>query len=548
MRTAPAGRLAAAPLPVLLPTALLPTPLLPLLVLLLAHVATAYATPFPHASTLFLDDVLTRGGNNAVTVRDARGRAILVGSRSSHFIASSSRFELFSALGFGSRTGGSGGSGSGTSVTTSTAAATRSRSTLTPGTRFRVGHASTRASCWSLLCPFWGAGAGVDAYDITLDATGARWTLEYLSEGLNAAGHWELYPRGASLDLERHIVVAPVDPSGESYRACYPDVATPSRMTSRAVRCGAAAAAAGEDDPDEVHLALRPAPLPDDDDDDGDGDNTRYARAGVARRVAIVGAQSERGEGGESEGGESLLWRGLRAVAGGSTGGSAGGSTGSTGMRGRRWIVGLKDGAHGRVVVGKGLGALVSMIIASRQSAPGGWVLGKGFFRKVWTQVRNVVITRLGLDETGYEVHGQGAALHAAASGGGRAGGAGDGDGGGEGGRHIAARGGDVGDGGGGAEEDTGAVWADGGDGAYHRYAVATGGADAALARDLDEERLGRGLDEMVKASRVVWTEGKGSRGARAGGAAGSVASGAAGGGAGGGKITSMFVRLTWTD
>ena len=157
-----------------------------------------------------------------------------------------------------------------------------------------------------------------------------------------------------------------------------------------------------------------------------------------------------------------------------------------------------------------------------------------------------MVITRLGLDETGYEVHGQGAALHAAASGGGRAGGAGDGDGGGdgggEGGRHIAARGGDVGDGEGGGG---GAVWADGGDGAYHRYAVATGGADAALARDLDEERLGRGLDEMVKASRVVWTEGKGSRGARAGGAAGSVASGAAGGGAGGGKITSMFVRLT---
>ena len=43
-------------------------------------------------------------------------------------------------------------------------------------------------------------------------------------------------------------MVAPVDPSGESYRTCYPDVATPSRMTTRAVRCGAAAAAAGEND------------------------------------------------------------------------------------------------------------------------------------------------------------------------------------------------------------------------------------------------------------------------------------------------------------
>jgi hypothetical protein len=52
-------------------------------------------------------------------------------------------------------------------------------------------------------------------------------------------------PRRLAGDLERHIVVAPVDPSGESYRTCYPDVATPSRMTTRAVRCGAAAAAAG---------------------------------------------------------------------------------------------------------------------------------------------------------------------------------------------------------------------------------------------------------------------------------------------------------------
>ena len=55
-------------------------------------------------------------------------------------------------------------------------------------------------------------------------------------------------PRRLAGDLERHIVVAPVDPSGESYRTCYPDVATPSRMTTRAVRCGAAATAAGEND------------------------------------------------------------------------------------------------------------------------------------------------------------------------------------------------------------------------------------------------------------------------------------------------------------
>ena len=254
---------------------------------------------------------------------------------------------------------------------------------------FTVGTARPRKSCWSIWCPFWRAGAGVDAFDIEVATTGESWTLEFVSEGLASNGRWELYPKHARSDLEQHLVIReafetrpafdsesdendddgslsslsaaassalPQPPARSVMLACYPTVASERYMTSTALRCSPGRRSSGdggrfqEESQEEqhgFHLSL--------------GEASRDPDQEEADSASFLSGHHHKYQAGASI----------------SRSGSGGG--------GRRWSLGLRARTktperraspstsspspppRAVVVVGRGLGSLVAMVLVSRR-------------------------------------------------------------------------------------------------------------------------------------------------------------------------------------